>query len=104
MAAELRARIAVRVQPNAGQSKVTGFKDGVWQVRVAAPPVEGRANEELVRLLSDILRVSKSSVIIERGLTGRNKLVAVAGLEQDEVVGRMEALRGKTRDMFLGQV
>ena len=80
-----------------------GLKDDVWQVRVAAPPVEGKANQELIRFLSDVLGVSKSSLTIERGLTGRNKVVAVAGLAQDEVMGRLGKLQGKTRRMFPDQ-
>lgn len=103
MAGEVQARIAVRVQPNAAQSKVTGFKDGALQVRITAPPVEGKANQELVRFLADVLGVSKSSLTIEKGLTSRSKLVAVRGLGQDEVLRRIEKQQGKTKGMFLDQ-
>ena len=86
MAAEVRARIAVRVQPNAAQSQVTGFKDGALQVRIAAPPVEGKANQELIKFLSDILGVGKSNLTVEKGATGRRKVIAINGLTQDQVM------------------
>jgi uncharacterized protein len=97
MAGEAQARIAVRVQANAAQSKVTGFKDGILQVRVTSPPLEGKANQELVRFLADVLGVSKSNLTIEKGLTSRNKLVSVKGLGQDEVLKRLEMQQIQTK-------
>ena len=85
MAEEVQTRIAVRVQPNAGQNQVLGFKDGVLYVRIAAPPVKGKANHELIGFLSDILGVSKSSLTIEKGMTGKRKVIVISGLTQDQV-------------------
>ena len=76
------ARFTVRVQPRAKQNHLTGFKEGVLQVRLTAPPVEGKANEVLVKFLADFLDVAKSRVSIERGLTGRNKTVIIEGMSQ----------------------
>jgi uncharacterized protein (TIGR00251 family) len=87
--AEGIVRIPVRVQPNAARNEVVGFADGVLQVRVAAPPVKGKANRELVDFLGQILRVSKSRVVILRGHTASNKVVAVSGLSQEEVGRRL---------------
>ena len=83
-------RIAVHVQPNASQNKVAGFRDGVLQVRIAAPPIKGKANQELVKFLSSLLGVSKNNLSIEKGITSRKKTVAVRGLEQDKVLGLLE--------------
>ena len=78
------------VQPNARQSRVVGLADGVLQVRVAAPPVKGRANLELIALLSDVLGVGRSDLTIEKGVTSRSKTIGVNGLGQDQVARLLE--------------
>lgn len=83
------AKLAVRVHPNAPRNGLAGFSDGVLQVRIAAPPVEGRANRELVDFLSEALGVSRSAITILRGHTARSKLVAIAGLTEKEVIRRL---------------
>ena len=89
-----RAKFIVRVQANAKQNQVTGFKDGVLHVRIAAPPVEGKANEALIKFLSAQLGVSKSRVVIEKGLTAKTKTITVQGLSLGEVVLRLVGLTG----------
>lgn len=73
---------AVRVKPRAARSRVVGVREDALEVAVAAPPVDGAANEELVRTLADVLSVPKSTVSVVSGLTGKNKLVGVAGLTE----------------------
>jgi len=85
----VKAEISVRVHPNAARSEVAGVTDGVWQVRVSAPPVKGKANKELVSLLSRLLDVSKSQIGIVKGHTTRNKLIAVVGLTQEDIRKRL---------------
>jgi uncharacterized protein (TIGR00251 family) len=82
----------VQVQPNASQNKVARFEDGIWYLRVAAPPVKGKANQELLKFLSDILGVSKTNLTIKRGMTGRRKVIVIKGLTQNQVVGQLEKL------------
>ncbi len=86
MALELRdtpegASFRVRVQPRASREGVGGERQGALVLRVTAPPVEGRANEAVVRLLAGVLGVPASAVAVVRGASGRDKLVAVAGLD-----------------------
>ncbi len=81
--------LPVKVTPNAGRSQITGWNQGVLEVRVAAPPVAGRANRELIALLSKALGVSKSAVTIVRGQTGRRKVIEVAGLTRQEILRRL---------------
>ena len=81
----------VRLYPNAAQNKVVGFSDGVWQVRVSAPPVKGKANKELIAFLSKVLGVSKSSLSIAKGHTRRNKVIAVDRLTQEEIMKRLSS-------------
>jgi len=71
----------VRVVPRASRSEIVGEHDGALRVRIAAPPVDGAANEELVRLLSRSLGVSRSAIEITAGHTAKLKTVRVAGLE-----------------------
>ena len=83
------AKISLHVYPNAPRNEIVGLADGVLGVRVAAPPVKGQANRELVAFLSQLLGVGKSSLAIIRGHTSRNKLVAVSGFSQEEVLRRL---------------
>ena len=86
--------ISVRVHPNATRNEVAGFSDGVWQVKVSAPPVNGKANRELITFLSEVLGVSKSSLSIAKGHTSRNKVIAVEGLNEEEIMKRLSSSYG----------
>ena len=78
-------RIQVHVHPNAARNEITGCSEGVLRIKIAAPPVRGKANQELVSFLSRMLNIKKSSVSILREQTARNKLVAIEGLDYDSV-------------------
>jgi uncharacterized protein (TIGR00251 family) len=85
MGREASARIIVQVQPNARKNTVVRFEDSVWYIRVAAPPVKGKANQALIRFLSEILATSKTNLTIEKGMTSRRKVVMVKGLAQSQI-------------------
>ena len=85
----LKAEISVRVHPNAARNEVVGITDGVWQARVSAPPVKGKANNELIALLSQFLGVGKSQISIIKGHTTRNKVIAINGLSQEDIIQRL---------------
>ena len=85
-----KLRITVHVNPNAGENKVVGFQDGLLKVMIAAPPIKGKANQELLRFLSDLLGISKSNLAIEKGETSKKKTVAISGLSQSEVLRLLE--------------
>ena len=87
-----QTKIVARVQPNASQNKVLGFEDGVLQVRIAAPPIKGKANQELITFLSDILGVSRSNLTIEKGITCKRKIVRITGLTQSHKVDSVRLL------------
>ena len=84
------ARISVRVQPNAKRNEAVRFEDGVMHLKIAAPPVKGKANEALLTFLSDVLGVSKSRLTIEKGATSRTKVLAVEGMSLEEVKKRID--------------
>jgi uncharacterized protein (TIGR00251 family) len=85
------AILAVRVTPGAKLNAVTAIKEGVWNIKIAAPPVEGRANEELVVFLSKKLGIHRNSLNIIKGQSNRNKLVSVSGMHQKEIARRLSA-------------
>ncbi len=86
---EDETKIPVRVYPGAPRNQIAGFAEGAWRIKVAAPPLEGKANKELVDFLSKLLDVSKSSITITQGLTSRNKVIIIDGLNQAEVTRRL---------------
>jgi uncharacterized protein (TIGR00251 family) len=73
----------VRVVPRASRSEIVGEHDGALRVRIAAPPVDGAANEELVRLLARELGVSRSAITITGGHTAKLKQLRVSGAAPD---------------------
>lgn len=83
------AKISLHVYPNAPRNQVVGFEDGVLRLKIAAPPLKGQANRELVAFLSRLLGVSKGSLAILKGHTSRNKLISVSGFSQEEVIKRL---------------
>ena len=70
---------SVKVIPRASKSEITGLQDGSLRVRVAAPPVAGAANEELVKILAKALKVSPRNVSITSGQTAKIKQIRVTG-------------------------
>lgn len=83
------AKILLRVYPNAIRNEVIGLADGVLRVKISAPPVKGKANRELLAFLSQLLGVSQGALTITKGYTSRNKIVAVDGLSQEEILKRL---------------
>ena len=77
--------LRLRVHPNTTRNEVAGFSGGIWQVRIAAPPVKGKANKELLVFLSQVLGVSQSSLNIVRGYTSHSKTISISGLSQEEI-------------------
>jgi uncharacterized protein YggU (UPF0235/DUF167 family) len=90
----ISARFAVRLMPRGGSDRVDGVSDeGVLQARVAAPAVGGAANTALVRLLAEELDVSKTSVRLVAGATGRQKLIVVDGISPQAVATRWPGIK-----------
>jgi uncharacterized protein len=83
--------VAVRVKPRGGRDAVEGVVEGRLVVRVSAPPVEGRANAAVERLVADALGVPKSRAAVVAGAKAREKLVRVEGLSAAEARARLGA-------------
>jgi hypothetical protein len=80
-----RATFAIRVSPRASKNAVGGVHDGALKIAVTAPPVDGEANEAIVKLLSKRLGVPKRAITIVSGATGRDKRVAIEGVTADAI-------------------
>ena len=83
-------RFAVYAQPRASRTEVVGLHGEALRVRLAAPPVEGEANAELLSFLAKKLGVSKSALRIVKGERGRHKLVEVRGLDPKQIAKRLD--------------
>lgn len=81
--------LSVHLTPRSSQDKIAGWAGDVLRVRVTAPPVEGRANEALLRLLACALDIPTSRLRLAHGWTQRNKVVAIEGLTADEIRARL---------------
>jgi len=71
----------LRIQPRAGRDALGEVLGERRKLFIKAPPVDGKANDHLVRLLAKWLGVPRSRVVIEQGLTGRNKRIRIIGLD-----------------------
>jgi uncharacterized protein len=80
------ATIELRVKPRSKHDRIDISPDGTINVAVTSPPVDGKANEHVIKLLSKKLGVSKSSIDFIKGEGSRNKVVAVTGLTKDQIM------------------
>jgi uncharacterized protein len=79
------ARLAVRVQARARRDEIAGERAGSLLVRVTAPPVEGKANAAVCRLLAKRLGLAPGRIAVVRGASSRDKLVEIDGVEASEL-------------------
>lgn len=73
--------IEVWLQPRASKAQITGIDERGLKVSVCSPPVEGKANEELIKLVADVVGVAKSRVTVSAGEKSRNKSIFIAGAD-----------------------
>jgi uncharacterized protein (TIGR00251 family) len=74
---------SVRVVPRASKSHIVGVHENALKVRIASPPVDGAANDELVKVLAKFCGVSRSAVEIVSGESSKSKRVRIAGISPD---------------------
>jgi len=83
------AILTVHIQPNASTTECVGIHGDAIKIRVAAPPVDGAANDELIRFLARRLSLPSTSVQIHSGAGGRHKRVLVKGVSVELVITRL---------------
>lgn len=84
-------RISVRAKPRAKKSRIVAADGLTAEIALAAPPVDGAANEELVRVLAGVLDVPKRALRLVLGGSSKSKVVEVDGLSEPEVAERLLA-------------
>lgn len=87
--------LAVAARPRAREDAVEGVQGDALRVRVAAPPVDGAANEALERFLAGVMGVGRSRVRVLRGAASRHKRLRIIGLTPAEVLQRLDLHRGE---------
>lgn len=85
-----QTQIRVRLRPRGHRDELIGIVDGVLQARVTAPPVDGKANVALCRLIAKRLGVAPSRVSVVRGGKSRDKWVRVEGIDRDGLVAALD--------------
>lgn len=85
------ARVAVKVHPRAKRTGVTGRLGDAYKLDLAAPPIEGKANEECRHFFAEVAGVPLARVRIVTGQTGRLKVVEVEGLDQGILDARLRS-------------
>jgi uncharacterized protein len=93
------ARITVRLTPRAAREEIAGVREGALVVRVTAPPVDGAANEALVKLLAKRLGLQRGALRIVSGGTARTKVVEVDGIVAAEAWQRLGYPAGAQENM-----
>lgn len=83
------AAITVHAAPRASADAVQGLHGDALKIRLNAPPVDGKANAELVHFLSSKLGIAKSNIAIKRGLNQRRKIIGINGLSAAEIEKRL---------------
>jgi len=89
------AILTIQVQPKASKSECVGLHGDALKIRIAAPPVEGRANEALLAFLAKRLEVPPSTLAIHSGAGGRHKRVLCTTLKAADVLARLGLTEGK---------
>lgn len=82
----------IRVVPRASRSELAGIQDDALKLRITAPPVDGKANEECIRVVADFFGVKRRQVTIISGHVSRTKTIAIAGKSPGEIAARLEQL------------
>jgi uncharacterized protein len=78
-------RLRVKAVPRASRSEVAGIHGDEVRIRLAAPPVDRAANEELIRFLADTLSVRRTAIRLVSGPTSRSKVITIVGIALEQV-------------------
>lgn len=79
--------LTLHIQPGARKTEFAGQHGDALKIRLAAPPVDGKANEALLRFLAEALNLPKSAVVLKSGQSSRRKVVAVSGANAAQLAG-----------------
>lgn len=83
-------KIALHVSPSAKHNQLVGWKEDVLWLKIAAPPVDNKANEAIIKYLSELIDVPKSRIEFISGIGSKTKVVRVSGLKKETVMQRLQ--------------
>jgi uncharacterized protein len=83
-------RLRIRVSPGARRTEIVGRQGDAWKVRVTAAPERGRANDALLKVLAERLRVAPAELTVVAGRSGRDKIVELSCLGAEEADRRLD--------------
>jgi len=89
-----KATISIRITPNAARNEIAVLTGDILRVNIAAPPVKGKANKELIAFLSGLLGIKKDRISIVKGHTARNKIIAIDGMDKESALGLLLTNQG----------
>ena len=87
VAADGRITLTLHIQPGAKKTEFAGLHGDALKIRLAAPPVDGKANEALIKFVAETLKLPKSAVNLKSGQTSRRKVLEVIGAESSAIAG-----------------
>lgn len=90
MSTATAARVALRVQPGAKRDALLGKHAHAWKISLRAPAAEGKANRACVEYIAALLGVRRSAVAVIKGQKSRDKVIAIEGLADDEVITALQ--------------
>lgn len=91
------AKISVKVVPKASRDRIAGWVGDALKVCVTAPPERGKANAAVVALLAEALGMPRSAVRITAGETSPRKIVAIDGVDEKDMLSRLERSKTQSR-------
>ena len=87
VAADGRITLTLHIQPGAKTTEFAGLHGDALKIRLAAPPVDGKANEALIKFVTETLKLPKSAVTLNSGQTSRRKVLEVNGSSREALIG-----------------
>ena len=91
VAADGRVTLTLHIQPGAKKTEIAGLHGDALKIRLSAPPVDGKANEALVKFVAEALKLPKSAVNLKSGQTSRRKVLEVQGATTEAVARLVQA-------------
>lgn len=88
-------KIKVYIQPNSKKSGYAGVYDGLPKLKITAPPVDGAANAEIIKIFSKLLNIPKSDIVISSGQASRLKILDInTDMSHEEIINKIQLFGG----------
>ncbi|MBL7016145.1 MAG: YggU family protein [Kiritimatiellales bacterium] len=82
--------LRIKVVPRASKNEIQGLHDGALKIRLTTPPVDGKANQALIKFLSKTLKISKAQIELVQGETSRLKTLRISGITKQQLYTKLD--------------